>query len=578
MYRLRINGELTDLDNKTRLQLNKLLVDLKDLTKRGINFTNAVTLPDTGKNRRLTGYPNRLASSNQSFETRQDYQLLDESTIISTGKVVIKEYNPKRGIKVQLAEGYDFWNDAGSKLLNDLELHAFDFTFTTANMNAKKSKASDVFISALHSATGNTTDTALSSYQYTRPCYYWKRLLDLVAEDLGYSIDYGDTLTLTELNSVGNLSNTEKFFVSDFKRRFQNVNQNGNIDYTNASSVFSKSSPSTTQAGSTLTNGTYKTSYVIKGQVTSAIETQISFSNGDRIAIPKGTSFINYRTDELEISSNFVISFDSEISLDDVYIYSAINEADIFEVDGAISIDNYLVLADYNLPNQTFKQFIKIILSLFFMDIDINNDKKEITLRYLPDIISTNNVSDYSKKVIRNAPYTAGKLYGRLSIFSYQNDDEINEDFGKAFVNIPNENAPETKSIIGINEYSASNEIEVSGESVVSVPIYNTSESKRESVRDRIVYFNEVGSFGINATFSQISWQRLYANHYLDFVQATKRERVSKLNAYLTNTDYRTIQRSPIIYIDWMEATFLVTEIKGFEKNRTCILQVIKYN
>ena len=577
MVRLRINGEEADFDQK-RVQLNKLLFDLSDLTKRGINFTNALTLPPTSKNHKLTGFPNRLSSSNLSFETRQDYELLNDSRIMSTGKVVIKEYDPKKGIKVQLAEGYDFWNDAGSKLLNDLNLHAFDFAFSNTNMDARKTIASDIFVTALHTATGNSTDTALNTYQYTRPCYFWKRIIDLIAADVGYTVDYGNVLELTELNNVGNLSNTEKFFVSDYKVRFQNDLQSGTIDYTDATSVFSKASPSTTRSGATLTNGTYKTSYVIKGQVTSVVATQLVLSNGDRVAIPQGTSQLNYRTDELEIGSNFNITFPTEVLLDDVYIYAAINEGDIFEVDEAINITGYLVLADYNLPNQTLKQFLKTAMSLFFLDVSINDAQKQITFTYLPDLINTNNVQDYSKKVVRNSPYRNGKTYGRLSVFSYQNDDELNEDFGKAFITVPNENAPEAKTIINIPEYSASNEVNVSGENVISVPIYNIVEFKRESVRDRIVFFNEAGTFGINATFSPISWQRLYSNHYLDFVEATKRERVISLPALLNNTDYRTLQQSPLIYIAWMQATFLVTEVKKFEKNQTCILEAIKYN
>lgn len=576
VYRVNIEGE--EAQTTSRITLNKILIDLNDLTRRGIAVTNSLKLPPTNQNNRLLGNPNRLSSDNDSFESQKNYVLQDDSTTVSTGKVVVKEYDPKKGSKIQLAEGFDFWSAAGSKLLNDLVLNDFDFVFTTVNMNSRKTKGSDIFITALHSATGEGTNTALVNYAYTRPVYYWKRLLDLIVEDLGYSIDYGNVLTLTELNSLGNLSNAEKFFVSDYKIRFQNVAQSGDIDYSSSDSVFLKSSRSTTQSGANLLNSTYKTSYVLKGTITSVIDTEIVLSSGDRISVSQGTSFINYRTDELEIGSTFKVSFSDDVTLDDFYIYAAINEADIFEVSGTINVSNYLVLADYNLPNQTYKQFIKNILSLQFVDFEVDNDKKEILARYLPDNISTNNVLDFSSKVKRNAPFQGGKTYGQLSVFSYANDDEINEDFGTAFVNIPNENAPETKSIIHISDYSASNEITVSGNNVVSVNIYNTAENKRESVRDRIIYLEDTGSFGINAVFTRISWQRLYSSHYLNFVTATKRERVFTLEAYLTNTDFNRLKTSPVIYVEWLESTFLVTEITGFEKSTLCKLKVIKYN
>jgi hypothetical protein len=580
MYRLFINDEEAELSKNTKVQLNKLLIDLNDLTARGINFTNSFILPFTSKNDRLCGYPSRLASNNQSFESQPNYLLLDDTTIVSRGEVVIREYDEKKGIKIQLAEGVDFWNRTGAKLLNDLDLHGDDFTFTTANMNALKVKSASVFVTALHSATGGATGTALTNYNATRPCYNFRVILDHIIEEAGYTADYGNIFEKTRLLDLGCLSNAEKFYVTDFKRRFQDSAQFGNISYTGATAIFSKSG-NVSQSGATLTNALYKTSYVIKGMVISASPTEILLNvNGDveRIIVPQGRSFINFKTDEVEIGATFVINFPTPITLEDVYIYSAINEADIFAEKNSLSVVDYRVLADYNLPQQTQKQFIKNIMSIFFIDFMIDEANKEIVFRYLPDIIEGNNALDFSSKVNRYYSVTSGETYGQLSIFRYNNDDDINENRGAAYINIDNLNAPETKEIINISDYSASREINVSTNNILLVNIYDTQGNERQSVRDRILVFEETGTFGINAVFTPIAWQRLYSNHFASFIQATKRERVIEMDAFINDLDFRELQRNPVIYIDFLQSVFLVTEISGYDRKNLCKLKLIKFN
>lgn len=580
MFRLIIDNEECELNSKSIITLNKLIIDLEDLSLRGINFTNSINLPITNKNDRLTGYPSRLASNNLAFEIRKDYILFDGVSILSRGNVIVKSYDEKAGIKIQLAEGSDFWTRAGSKLLEDLILHNNDFTFTASNMNALKAKTSSVFVTALHSATGSATDTALVNYNFTRPCYNWKIVLDKIISELGYTVDYTNILEKTDLLNLGCLSNSEKFFVSDFKRRFQNINQLGNIDYTNSNVIYGGGG-STGQLGSTLTNATYKTSYVIKGFVNSLINTQINLQvngNNEVLTVPAGRTFINFRTDEVEIGSTFVVNFPTTVLLQDVYIYSAINEEDIFTVSGQINIEGFNVLADYNLPQHSYKQFIKNIIKLCFLDFAIDENKKLITFKYLPGVINTNNVVDFSKKVERYYTIESGSVYGQLSVFNYNNEDDINVNRGSAFVNINNENAPEIKEILSIQEYSASLEINASGNNILLCNIYNTTENKRQAIKNRILFFEEVGPFGINATFTPVSWQRIYSKNYVKFIQATKRERVISFDAYLNNLDFRTLQRNPVIYIDFLQSNFLVTDIEGFQRNEKCKIKCIKYN
>jgi hypothetical protein len=580
MYRILIDGEEAELNPKTKIELGKLLLDLKDFSSRGIKFTNALILPFTNKNDRLCGYPSRLASNNQAFEENQTYQLTDSTGIVSRGDVIIKSFDDKDGIKIQLAEGFNFWTQSGRRKLDDLVNHDDDFVFTTANMNTLKSKSSSVFLTALHAPAGDATDTALSNYSITRPCYYFKSILDKIITELGYSINYGNVLNKTELADIGSLSNADDFFVSDFKRRIEGLVVTGDIDLSLWSPIFSKAG-NVSLAGTTLTNTLYKTSYVIKGYVETEVSTQILFTFGsqvERIIVPAGRSLINFRSDEVEIGSTLVISSVTPVLFDDVYVYSAIAEGDIFDIEGAIDITDYLVLSDYNLSQMTYKAFIKMLSRMFFLDFSIDEAKKEINLIYLPDQISVNNATDLSSSVDRGYTVESGSTYGQLNVMSYANDENISQNLGSAFFTVENKNAVETKEFITIEDFSASNEINVSGENVVSVPIYNTTEFTRESITNRMIYFEEVGAFGFNCIFNRISFQRIFSSHYIDFVEATKRERTTNLRAFLTNLQFNDIQRSPVIYVDFLNSHFLVTETKGFKRDSLTNLKVIKYN
>jgi len=580
MFRLLINGESAELDQRVKLQLSKTLLNLSDLSERGIKFTNAINLPFTEKNDRLTGFPSRLASNNDAFETNQIYQLVGDTGTISTGNVVLKDFDDKKGIKIQLAEGYDFWVQAGKKLLNDLVIHDQDFVFNIANMNALKSKGASVFITALHSATGDTTGTAITNFNQTRPCYYFRKVLEKIIESLGYTFDFGDVLSLTDLDFIGSLSNAEKFLVSDFKRRFQDVDLIGTLDISSGTDIFSKPG-NVALATTTLTNQLYKTSYVIKGTVTAPISTSLLVNIGskiERIIVPKGESFINFRSDELEIGSVITISTNDLVNLTDLYIYSAINENDIFEVESVINIDGYLVLADYNLPQHTQKQFIKNLFKLSFLNSDIDENKREIKFTYLPDQINTNNTIDLSGNVDRYFTVKSGNTYGQLNVLKYNNEDTISQELGSAFFTVNNDNAPENKDFLKIDEYSASDEITVSTNNVIVVSIYDTTENKRQARKNRIVFFEETGTFGINAVFNPLSFQRIYSDRYFPFVEATKRERVIVLTSFLTTLQFNALQTKPVVYIDFLESHFLIAGVKGFQEDKKCKLEAIKFN
>lgn len=591
MFNLRINDENVELDAKAKLQLSRLILNISDISQRGINITNSLTLPFTNKNDRLTGFPSRLNSNNLAFEQNQRYVLTEQNNIVSVGDVVIRSFDEKKGIKIQLAEGFSFWNTIGEKKMNDLDLFEFDVEFNNTTFNNLSVKTSSPFLWALARNVGVSGETALNNLQYSRPSYRHRILVDQIVSQAGYSIDYTNIFDTTIFDDIGSISNASNFAVTDYKRFFENINfVAGQIDLTNGVLEFQETG-NVTENGLDLENQLYKTSYVIKGTVNANFDTTLSIEstlNGDTVtellSINKGRSFINYKTDEIEIGSLTAFVLSNDILFENVRIYSHINESDIVEIEqdwkgnGQNSIlDGYQILTDYNLHFITQKDFFKTIIQQAFLKIDIDELKKVVKLSSFADVLNQNNALDLSGKAQKFPLVKSGKSFGQLNILTYQNEDDLNPDLGVATFVIDNKNAKPSKNFIKISEFSASREVLEGGNTTIDVPIYTITPAERQSVKERIVKFITGTGIPFTAIFSGISFQSIYSEQYIGFINAIKRERVLTIGALLNFNDFRKLQDKPIVYFREFESYFLVLKISGFEQGGITKLNVIKY-
>ena len=594
MFNLFIDSEQVELSQKTRLQMSRLLLELKDISKRGINISNSVTISFTKKNDRLLGYPSRLNSNNTAFEENQGYQITQQNNIISTGDVVIKSFDEKKGIKIQMAEGYGFWNSLGSSQMIDLDLFEFDEVFEDATFALLQNKTASPFLWGLTLDSGNVAETALSHLQYSRPQYRSRILLDKICEALGYSIDYNNLFTQTDIDNLGFLSNSRNFVVTDYKRRWQNeVIPQGDIAQATGSLEFSEAGNVDLQ-GNNLVNQLYITSYVIKGVVNSNFDTSISITQTgaetltERVNIKKGVSFINFRTSEVETNSDVVFSVADEVFFEDVRIYSHINESDIVDIEGDWKgqgqksiLDGYQILTDYNLPTMTQAMFFKTIIRQFFLKIDIDVLKKEVKLIEFGDILSTNNAIDLTGKTLRFSAYSSGVSFAQLNELAYNNEDTISEELGRSTFIIDNKNAKANKSFIKMSEFSASKEILVAGNDTLNVDIYTilsaANPASRESIKDRVLIFKTGVGIPFTCTFSDAGWNVLFNKHYAAFVKAISRERVFTVSVLLSFLDFSKLNQNPIVYIGELGSYFLMLKISGFEEGEFSKIKMAKF-
>jgi hypothetical protein len=591
MFNLKINSEDVELSSDVIIQLSRLILDVSDISNRGIKISNAIMLPFTNKNDRLLGYPSRLNSNNLAFEQSQTYTLTENNNIVSTGDVIIKSFDEKKGIKIQLAEGYNFWSFIGSKQLIDLNLFEFDEIFGNTAFTNLKPKTDSIWLWGLTHDSTDTSQTALNNLKYSRPQYRKRRIIEQIVEKAGYELDYTNVLDVTILDDMGIISNAQNFSTSDYMRSWSNVTISaGTIDLTTGTLEFQEPGNVSETLSTTLTNNLYATSYVVKGSITAFGQTQLTITATGaetvtwRVALGEGENIINFRTDEIEIGSDTVFSIDSDVIFEDVRIYSHMNESDIAEIEGtwqapgqASINEGYLILSDYNLPAMTQAQFFKTVITQLFLKVDVDNLNKVVKVEPFSYILNTNNAIDLSNSTEKFPTVTSGQVFGQLNFLTYQNEDTINEEFGRATFDVRNTNAPRIKEFISMPQYSASKEILISGNTTVKTEIYNITEATRVSIRDRVVYFATGTGIDYTCQFIGVGWQDLYSKNYFDFIESIKRERRLQANALISYLDFESISETPIIYIGELSSYFLVLSIDGYEEGKFSQLELIKY-
>lgn len=574
-FNLKINNQNVPIPDTVRL--NKTLLSIDNISTRGVRFSNVFNVPYSNEVNEILEYPSDLNGDSLAFETSHTYSLESNNAVVSTGTVLVKQFSRKKGIRIQLVEGFNFWNSLGSAKMNDLDLARFDYVFNTANIETLRANTG-VLISANHDSSGKGINTPYDNDLYNRPMYRHKGLLDEILVQYGYTYN-NELFDSSLLDRMGELSNSDRFLVSDYKRSYSNVVVDGVFSLSNGVLSFSKAG-NTTVSGDNIINSTIKTSYSLKGWVISSSDTYLSFISGsikESVFIPQGRTFINFNSSKLEINRSTYIYSESPITLESVDFRSVIDEGDIFDITNIISIQGYLALCDLNLPNRTVKSFIKNLMSICFIDLNIDELTKEVSLVNLNDIINTSNTTDVSDININDLTIKSGNMYAQLNEMKYDNDEDVGVFLGSHFFKVDNKSAKEKGVFMSISEYSASKEELINGYSAISFSLYDNVENKRSSVKNRIVYF-ENGGIMFNAVFSPLSMRNIHDRSYFSFIEATKRERSIPLEVYLNIEEYNQLNNKPIIFVEQLSSTYLVLSVNSFDNRGLCRLDVLKYN
>ncbi len=609
-FQLYIEDELADIGAATKLFLNRTFLDMGDISKRGLLFTNVLTLPATHRNERIFGFPFHGKAKPPSF------LLLYRHQVIGNGVIDVQSFNRQKGIKIQLVLDSGFWREAEELMLNDLVLDDYDFLF--------KDLKEDGFSNRIFNK-GKTYQlvTAGSADLFTpRPNYAFKPLIDLISERLGYSIDYGDTLEKTDIRQTGCISNAKDLLVYDYKVRFLNhtIPRERHINFNDGHEIYKaghtviynvKKYLTTTTIGNTLVS-TLKPPeiplyLIMKGFITTPGIGEViikgrktldgAYSEVSKFYLSNERDFYNYISPEIDITkyAYLRIQFPEGVLLKDLTISTAYKESSIFKYRETeckereeflkkyplsnikrlengyarkgyyTDISDFYVLSDYNLPNLTCKDFLREIMKMNFLAFDINENKKEIKITPLGKNIDAKNSVDLSNRIEDvKLTYATPKYFASKNTLSYNNDKDVGESGKYAFLS--DDIKGETKEFLKVESFSSSQNYEKN----VFFYIYDIAKNTRKELTDRVVYTK-----GENVYFSPLSMEEIYTKYYKNLVDNTAAE--CTLNINLDFAHFGQLADSPLFYVSGLAQHFLALSIEGFDGVGLCKVKCVKY-
>ncbi len=216
MLDLFINNEKADTWKQTRIQLNKFILDLADVSKRGPLFTNVISLPPTAKNKRLLGHAD--TKENWAGDLYR-FEVQERGTPVVSGEASIKSMPGDGSFKVQCVGELDIIGLLGSQKLGDLDVP--DLPLYTNSLGLYKDYDEDAVW--VYAPTKNTFNEDVSTKNFSGGNVYthrpslsvWGLLWDACGQ-LGLALSEGGF----DIQNLAIPMYTSGFFISDYIVRF----------------------------------------------------------------------------------------------------------------------------------------------------------------------------------------------------------------------------------------------------------------------------------------------------------------------------------------------------------------------
>ncbi len=210
------NGDIFDTWADTKILLNINYLDPGNIKKRGVPFTNIISLPRTAKNLRLLGYP-----PNTGIGREHPITVSDGGVVFMEGKARIKSMSPT-GLKLQVTEDKSFWQRSAEVKLKDIkDLPTYKFGEAPGddlwylpeaqalidNTEVENYKSLSKFV---YRATGTTYKGKLR-----RPALMVSKLIEKGLAGIGYELDRPDLI-----KKLAMTVHADGFLVTDFTKKF----------------------------------------------------------------------------------------------------------------------------------------------------------------------------------------------------------------------------------------------------------------------------------------------------------------------------------------------------------------------
>lgn len=636
MFRLFVNNAEVDGLNSNNLVLNKQLFDLTELDSRGVQISNNIILPRTGKN---TNIFNLL--SEDIIGTEFEVKLYNDTALVLSGSAILKTVNTNQ-IKLQLTQESKQFFDNLKKPLYELDLTSSDFTFNRTQFNTLKDPSNSTIWSwpAVNNINRNST-TILDYFDersgtagetelaYARPCY---KILDLLTEIIEQNGFIADLSEIQEIDDIVLSANAEKFYFTDFERRFQSVavTANTSLDFSTGSVIKAPVNFYTLSGGNTIiTNNFAKSRYSIQGNIEA--DTVYQMFVGDEV-FTLNSGEITVITDELDIDTGVTIEFDEDVTLVDVRITGLIDEAQYYirgdvgpwpngdvgldgwrrDVDGTLAnevplLEDYLIKAAFNTPDWTQFEFIQELWNAFYLDFDFVGNIIKVTFNNVINKINSIKLDD----VVSSGSIEAKEIFAQSNAFKFSNDERMSEFYGakkilfdnlklssteNTFVQLMSSASLDNRDTMAVSPFYI---IRTANPFIYAVDVSspNTNEGDRSTLTPRfyrtspdnysgalLAEINRAGYFissdpALSPTDDPIrmEFDYLYDQYYSFVFENINGNSSSVTTKYMNYLEYEEILRKKVYYVEKFGKYFLVLNISQFNPNLETKIEIIGF-
>jgi hypothetical protein len=222
-----INNELVELYDDEPIALTKQVNKLNELKDRQADYSNQFSIPPTGNNLRICGYPDRVSSDSINPYTKLACTYIENgSELISNGIAIIEDYTGG-DIQITAYSGiFDFFDQLGENTLRDLDLSGADHVFNIESVIA--GNYSDKYIYPLIQWGGTDTNDNVIDIRYQMPALRVPYLIDKIFESTNYN-KAGEVFDIASYHNLvipiveESLIDTEEVLLANsFKTHIQN--------------------------------------------------------------------------------------------------------------------------------------------------------------------------------------------------------------------------------------------------------------------------------------------------------------------------------------------------------------------
>jgi len=603
MIKLLIDNREVDVLPNT-ITITRQAYDFKDLQTRYLGRSNQFTVPNTQNNKQILGNPSALASTNRPFEKRFRASIIDGTTLLQ-GYAIIEESNSEYKVRVVGGEK-DFFESMKAKL-NQLDFELDDFTYNISAYNTLKVPTTSVWLWAGHSANEDRAEkntvisaTDANKIKYTRPWFNSKVIIQKIFDTYGWSFD--NIRPFEELENAIISSNHKQFFVTSYQKTLD-LTFAATATPTNLTDLDTNDfEKDVTTASTTIEIGDTKTKFRLRGSVELEEDMKITFEGvagapdlneqNQTFVIRKEETEIDITTNafETDASTNTIqikistLSGTGDLDFNETLLYTIIEEQDLGDLSGT-PIEDYKVKVYDNLPDiSQYDLIVKNYFVIFGAAFNADSFTKKLNV-FGFDKFSSLNCYDWCGKFVKGTERITGysSSYGQLNYFDYNNDDITQDGVGSASFTIDNVNLQKEVVLTDLS-FSASNEVIISGETLIDMPIYG-DDPDNPGTQIRIAkagmrigqYYYDGGSTYTLIDFNALSFSSIVTKYYRNIINSLQRQRFITSEFNLSKKDVIGFDFGKCAYVDELGGHYLVMNIADYLPGQKTQCNLLKF-